>query len=130
MKDNTLKVKKVRFYATKFNKTNVIYSGECNDSNILTEVIKIEKFQGFSKVFNVDYYLRVKDRGTWKESTPVTGLFKCNKSLWFSGDYIKGLIKTSILFMLKPDMSELLIHEFQSGVYLSKNEIENYLKSI
>lgn len=130
MKDNTLTVNKVRFNSTKFNKTSVIYSGQIKESNILTETIRIEKFQGFSKAFNLPYYLRIRDKKTWKDSTQLTGLFKTNQPLWFYGDYRTGVKRTTLLFLLKPDMSEILIHEFEQGVSLSKNQIEDYLKSI
>lgn len=130
MKNNTLTVNKVRYNATKINKTNVIYSGECTSSNILTEVIKIEKFQGYSKAFNLPYYLRIKDEKTWKDSTQVTGLFKSNQPLWFSGDYRTGELRTTLLFLLKPGMSEIIIYEFAQGIYLSRTQIEDYLKTI
>lgn len=130
MKNNTLTINKVRYNATKFNKTNVIYSGECTGSNILTEVIKIEKFQGYSKAFNLSYYLRLRDQKTWKDSTQLTGLFKSNKPLWFYGDYRQGELRTTLLFLLKPNMDEILIHEFDQGTHLSKTQVEDYLKTI
>ena len=128
MKKDSLKVKKVNYKAVKFNKTNVIYSGIVESSNILTEEIKLEQYQGFSKAFNVSFYLVVKNKPKWKDSKKVTGLFKLIDSFFFYGDYKNNNSKTTLLFRMSPEMKEVIIYEFPEGVYLSKRQLKDFLR--
>ena len=56
--------------------------------NLLTDVLRIEKFQGKSNALNIKDYLRLRNTSNWSNCEQVTGLKKTSKPQVFFGDRI------------------------------------------
>ena len=121
------------FSAIKFNKQDTIY--QCTDqkekiSFPLTELIKIEKFQGYSKASNCTHYLRIRNESSWKKSNQITGLWRsCRKSFLFGG-YRKEKVKTLIIFRFNENGERLKIYLAPFGYYPSRNSIETLINGL
>jgi hypothetical protein len=90
---NTPKI--YRFSPIKFNKHDTIYQGFDDNpkDSFITELVKIEKFQGYSKAYNLGLYFRIKNASSWAKSLQVTGLWKTTRNGAFYGDFRDGTTK-------------------------------------
>lgn len=112
---------------TKVNKRDTIYSINSLSfkPTLLTPLVKIEDFQGFSKANNFLLYFRIKDRNNWKDSTAVTGLFKTSYQGIYYGNYLSGQkCRTLLIFILDPEGESLKILEYPKGYYPRQVTIE------
>ena len=116
-----------KFRVLKTNKHDKIYEGfETNiKSSFITDLVKIEKFQGYSNAHNLDLYFRVRDKSSWSKSTKVTGLWKLNRRNFFYGDRKTIYGRTLIVFKIEDEIDELTIYVFQQGYYPSRTTIES-----
>jgi hypothetical protein len=105
--------------------------GEVPQLSWLTARVKIEKFQGFSKAYNIDEYFRLRGATSWKSGEQVTGLWKSETKNAYYGDRKTKEGKTLILFFRSPDLESLTVHIFPTGYNPSKkviNQLINELK--
>lgn len=94
-----------------------------NGSKKLTDIVRIEKFRGYSASKRNDDYFRIKDNPLWKDCTMLTGLRKTLITNVFYGDSIKKG-KSLILFQLSDDRTTLIV-DFFEGFYPTKPALRN-----
>jgi len=97
------------------------------NKNLLTDILRIEKFQGKSNASNINDYLRLRNFSNWSKSEQVTGLRPTTKEGLFYGDWRKHnesntLKKTLLLFQLSKDRKTLFIDVYR-GFYPNHNGI-------
>jgi hypothetical protein len=126
------KIKCYRFNPIKFNKHDTIYQGiEMNPKDsFITELVKIEKFQGYSNAYNLGLYFRIKDQSSWAKSKKITGLWKTTRLGAFFGDFRDNTNKTLLLFKLDPQSHELTVYEYPRGYYPNRNLIDNLIAAL
>ena len=97
------------------------------NKNLLTDILRIEKFQGKSNASNINDYLRLRNCSNWSKSQQVTGLRPTDKEGLFYGDWRKldksdTLQKTLLLFQFSTDRKTLFIDVFR-GFYPNRNVV-------
>jgi len=97
------------------------------NKNLLTDILRIEKFQGKSNASNINDYLRLRNCSNWSKSEQVTGLRPTTKEGLFYGDWRKPnesdtLKKTLLLFLFSKDRKTLIIDVYR-GFYPHHNGI-------
>lgn len=129
---NTNTPKVYRFNPIKFNKHDTIYQGfEDNPKDsFITELVKIEKFQGYSKAYNLGLYFRIKDATSWAKSKQITGLWKTTQKDAFYGDFREGAIKTLLIFKIDHQSHELTVYEYPKGYNPHRNVIDALINQI
>jgi hypothetical protein len=129
---NTSTPTKFRFYPIKFNKHDTIYQaieGNPKDS-FITEQVKIEKFQGYSKAHNIELYFRIKNATSWAKSKQITGLWKTTQKGTFYGDFKEGTIKTLLIFKIDQESQELTVYVYPKGFNPYRNTIDLLINGI
>ena len=116
----------------KINKQDTIYlrNDDCQTSNLFTEFVKIEKYQGYSNAFNLGLYLRLKDQSSWAKSKQLTGLWKTSFKNVYRGDYVSNRIKTLLLFRIDEVNDNFKVYVFPFGYYPSSKTIESLSSEI
>jgi len=96
------------------------------NKNLLTDILRIEKFQGNSNASNINDYLRLRNCSNWSKSELVTGLRPTTKENLFYGDWRKlensNPIKTLLIFSFSKDKQTLIIDVYR-GFYPNHNGI-------
>lgn len=130
--NTTDKPKIYQFNPIKFNKHDTIYQGiEGNPKeSFITELVKIEKFQGFSNAYNVEHYFRIKDQSSWSKSRQITGLWKTTRKGTFYGDFKESACKTLLTFIIDPESHKLRVYEFPKGYYPNRDAIDKIISSL
>jgi hypothetical protein len=128
--DNAPKI--YRFSPIKFNKHDTIYQANTDNPNdsFITELVKIEKFQGYSNAYNLGLYFRIRDASSWAKSKQVTGLFKTTRKGAFYGDFKEGKIKTLLIFKIDPESHELTVYVYPKGYAPHRNVIDILINQI
>jgi len=113
------------YRAVKINKCDIQYqiTSVLPDRSCLTERIKLEKFQGFSKAHNLWEYLRLRGATSWKSGEQVTGLFKTPDRNIFYGDRKTTKGKSLILIFKSSDLETVTIYTYPEGYYPSQKKI-------
>lgn len=98
-----------------------------NGTLLLTELLRIEKFQGKSSTTRVDDYLRLRtDSKSWTRSQLITGLRPTAIKNLFSGDCKpigkNSTVKTLLMFLFSNDRKTLTIDVYR-GFYPNHNGI-------
>lgn len=121
-----------RFQKTKVNKHSTIYSmvGNPTKTTFLTPVVRIEKFQGYSKAYNLAEYFRIKDQSNWKNSQLITGLWKTSTKGWYYGDKRDGNIRTLLLFDFRAENDQFRLSVFPTGYCPSPARIEAIISAL
>lgn len=121
-----------RFKVIKLNKQDTIYTGfESNPSeSFITELVKIERFQGYSNAYNLGLYFRIRNNSNWSKCKQVTGLFKTMRMNVFYGDHKSNGLKTLLLFKIDDIKEELTVFEYPDGYYPSRTIIDELVKEI
>lgn len=129
---NTTAPTKYRFYPIKFNKHDTIYQAieENPKDSFLTEQVKVEKFQGYSKAYNIDLYFRIKDAKSWAKSKQITGFWKTMRKGAFYGDFKEGAMKTLLMFKIDDESQELTVWEYSRGYYPHRATIDLLINQI
>lgn len=102
--------------------------------NLLTDILRIEQFQGKSSTTRVDDYLRLRtDLKSWTRSQLITGLRPTAVDGLFSGDCKpidrNTTAKTLLMFQFSKDRKTLIIDVFR-GFYPNHNGIlQNIIKT-
>jgi len=107
--------KQYQLTATKFNKHSIDFQCETEMPEFNANVVKIEKFQGFSKATGCKYYFRVKNQSSWANSKQITGLWRTPRPGVYSGDIKSHSGKTLILFKIHNDWQNLTLYLFPNG---------------
>jgi hypothetical protein len=89
--------------------------------NLLTPILRIEKFQGKSNASNITHYLRLRTTTNWSKSQMITGLRPTAKERLFYGDWLKPHEsdtpkRTLLLFTFSNDKETLFIDVYR-GFY-------------
>lgn len=128
--DNAPKV--YRFNPIKFNKHDTIYQAQPNNptDSFITELVKIEKFQGYSNAYNLGLYFRIRDASSWTKSKQITGLFKTPTKGAFYGNIKEGATVSLLLFKISHLSDELTVYEYPKGYNPHRNIIDSLIATI
>lgn len=102
--------------------------------NLLTDILRIEKFQGKSNASNISDYLRLRNTSNWSKCEQITGLRPTSKTHLFYGDWRKvdqtnTLKKTLLLFKFSTDRTTLFLDVYR-GFYPNHNGVlENIINT-
>jgi hypothetical protein len=102
--------------------------------NLLTDLLRIEQFQGKSLTTRVDEYLRLRtDPKSWTRSKLITGLRPTlNKSL-FSGDSKpidkNTTVKTLLMFLFSTDRQTLFIDVYRGFYPIHNGILQNIINT-
>jgi hypothetical protein len=121
-----------RFKVAKQNKQDTIYIGlETNpNESFITELVKIERFQGYSNAYNLGRYFRIRNASNWAKCKQITGLFKTDRPNVFYGDYKENNIKSLLLFRIDEITENLTVYEYPKGFYPGRSFIDELVKEI
>ena len=91
------------------------------NKNLLTDILRIEKFQGKSNASNINDYLRLRNTTNWSKCEQVTGLRPTIKDDLFYGDWRnldnpKLPTKTLLMFSFSKD-KQILFLDVYRGFY-------------
>jgi hypothetical protein len=97
------------------------------NQNLLTEILRIEKFKGKSNATNINEYLRLRTTTNWQKCQMITGLRLTNRTGLFYGDWLKSNeldnpTKTLLIFVFSKDRKSLIIDVYR-GFYPNHKEI-------
>jgi hypothetical protein len=94
------------------------------NKNLLTDILRIEKFQGKSNALNINDYLRLRNTTNWSKCEQVTGLKQTKiKDLFYGDRRNKETSKrTLLLFLFSNDRQTLFIDVYR-GFYPNHNGI-------
>jgi len=98
-------------------------------NEILTELLRIEKDQGFSKAKDVAYWLRIRNQSNWSKCETPTGFKKTDKPNVFYGDIKTDRGKTLVIFKFQDDES-LKIFNYQNGFYPKKTQLKKIINKL
>ena len=132
--NNIIQLAKVHDYnALKYNKHDTIFKVQTPGlltGSVLTDQVKIEVFQGYSKAYNLGYYFRIKNQSSWAKSKQVTGLFKSHKRGVYYGNNKEGNLRTLLIFRLQNENENLTIYEFPNGYNPTRSVIDLLIDEI
>lgn len=119
------------FKTIKVNKHSTIFERitDVKDS-FITDFVKVEKFQGFSKAYNLGEYFRIKNQSSWAKSKQVTGLWKSSRLNYFYGDNRTPTGKTLLIFYKDDRKDFITVYEFVESYYPSKVIIERIINNL
>jgi hypothetical protein len=97
------------------------------NKNLLTDILRIEKFQSKSNASNINDYLRIRNCSNWSKCEQITGLRPTTKEGLFYGDWRKPNEsdtpkKTLLIFLFSTDRKTLFIDVYR-GFYPNHNGI-------
>jgi hypothetical protein len=94
------------------------------NKNLLTDILRIEKFQGKSNALNINDYLRLRNTNNWNKCEQVTGLKQTkNKDLFYGDRRNKETSKRTLLLFLFSNYRQTLIIDVYRGFYPNHNGI-------
>ena len=121
-----------KFEVVKYNKHDTIYQlcfGQPTNE-LITQTVKIEKFQGYSKAYNLGLYFRVKNATSWAKSKQITGLFKTMRfNIYYGNEKIKDS-RTLLIFKIDPEKQMMWVYEYPKGYYPSRKVIDSLINQI
>ena len=90
-------------------------------NNLLTDILRIEKFRGKSNALNITEYLRIRNSTSWSKCLMVTGLRPATKIDLFYGDWLKtnvlgNTLKHLLIFRFSKNRQYLFIDIYR-GFY-------------
>jgi hypothetical protein len=121
-----------KFEVVKYNKHDTIYQlcfGQPTNE-LITQSVKNEKFQGFSKAYNLGLYFRVKNASSWGKSKQITGLWKTTRLNHFYGDQTNDKGKTLLMFKVDPESQTMCVYEYPKGYYPSRKTIDSLINQL
>jgi hypothetical protein len=124
------------YKVTKELKSYTIYELSTFESNVnlLTNILRIEQFQGKSLTTRVDDYLRLRtDPKSWTRSRLITGLRPTSNKCLFSGDS-KPIgkdtnVKTLLIFLFSTDRQTLFIDVYRGFYPLNPALLQNIIST-
>lgn len=103
------------FVLTHSVKTYKVYSLSkemTKSKNLLTDLLRIEDFRGFSNAKGIDKYLRLRTTSNWATSEKVTGLKSTVRQNVFFGDRVFNGKRSLLIFVFKDN--QLMIDVYRS----------------
>lgn len=102
--------------------------------NLLTDILRIEQFQGKSQTTRVDDYLRLRtDLKSWTRSKLITGLRPTSNKSLFSGDSKSigkdTIAKTLLMFLFSTDKQTLFIDVYRGFYPLHNGILQNIIST-
>ena len=102
--------------------------------NLLTDLLRIEQFQGKSLTTRVDDYLRLRtDPKSWTRSQLITGLRPTSNKSLFSGDSKpidkNTTVKTLLMFLFSTDKQMLFIDVYRGFYPLHNGILQNIINT-
>jgi hypothetical protein len=102
--------------------------------NLLTDILRIEQFQGKSQTTRVDDYLRLRtDPKSWTRSKLITGLRPTSNKCLFSGDSKPigkdATVKTLLIFLFSTDRQTLFIDVYRGFYPLNPALLQNVINT-
>lgn len=103
-------------------------------TNLLTELLRIEQFNGKSNASNIKNYLRLRTRSNWNNSELVTGLRPTQKESLFYGDWLKlnennAPKKSLLIFKFSNDTKTLFIDVYRGFYPNHKGILQNIINT-
>ena len=92
------------------------------NTNLLTDVIRIEEFRGKSNAANIEHYLRLRNTSNWNKCEMVTGLRPTKIKGLFYGDR-RTMSKKHLLIFITPNDPNTFIIDVYRGFYPNHNGI-------
>jgi hypothetical protein len=104
------------FRVQKTVKTYAVYSLDKieNGTSLLTPVVRIEDFRGYSNATDIKHYFRLRTTSNWQMCEKVTGLRPTPRPGVYYGNWKKGTTKSLILFQLSADRQRLFVDVFNA----------------
>lgn len=104
------------------------------NTNLLTEILRIEKFQGKSNATNINDYLRLRTSTNWQKCQMITGLRLTNREGLFYGDWLKSNeldtpTKTLLIFVFSKDRKSLIIDVYRGFYPNHKGILQNIINT-
>lgn len=104
------------------------------NAKLLTNILRIEQFQGKSQTTRVDDYLRLRtDTKSWTRSRLITGLRPTSNKLLFSGDRKpignETNVKTLLMFLFSTDRKTLFIDVYRGFYPLNPVLLQNIINT-
>jgi hypothetical protein len=102
--------------------------------NLLTDILRIEQFQGKSQTTRVDDYLRLRtDPKSWTRSKLITGLRPTSNKSLFNGDS-KSIgkdttVKTLLMFLFSTDRQLLFIDVYRGFYPIHNGILQNIINT-
>jgi hypothetical protein len=101
---------------------------------LLTDILRIEKFQGKSQTTRVDDYLRLRtDPKSWTRSRLITGLRPTSSASLFSGDSKPigkdTTAKTLLMFLFSTDRQTLFIDVYREFYPNNNGILQNIINT-
>lgn len=95
--------------------------------NLLTDVVRIEKYNGKSKAYGIEKYLRLRTSTNWAKSEQVTGLRPTTIKNVFEGNRVVNGKKNLLIFILSDDYKRLRIDVYRSFYPLNKQILQSII---
>lgn len=100
--------------------------------NLLTNLLRIEQFQGKSNASNINNYLRIRNCSNWSKCEQITGLRPTIKEGLFYGDWRKlnelnVIKKTLLIFKFSKDRQTLFIDVYRGFYPLNPVLLQNII---
>lgn len=120
------------FKITKENKTSTIYHRQTTSvrHSFLTDIVRIEDYQGFGGGKDFNLYFRIKNQSSWVKSEAVTGLYPTGITSLYFGNRKKGSTKTLLAFKFDHEADLLTIFEYPHNYYPSRSMINHIVRGI
>lgn len=117
-------------------KSYTVYELSTSEGNakLLTDILRIEKFQGKSNASNINDYLRIRNCSNWSKCEQITGLRPTIKEGLFYGDWRKpnesdALKKTLLLFLFSTDRKTLFIDVYRGFYPINPALLQNIINT-
>ncbi|MFY7665314.1 hypothetical protein [Flavobacterium sp.] len=105
-----------------------------DNKNLLTDVLRIEKFQGKSNATNIKDYLRLRTATNWQKCQMITGLRPTQRRVLFYGDRKKvnesnemDELKELLIFVFSENREILIIDVYRGFYPYNKGILQNIL---
>jgi hypothetical protein len=105
------------------------------ETNLLTDLIRIEKFQGCSDATGIEDYLRIRDTTNWATSSKITGLRPSKREGFYYGDCHKPELincknRTLIIVYCSKCRKNVITYVFRDFYPINKGLLKNIIKRL
>ena len=91
---------------------------------ILTDTLRIEKYNGYSKATGINFYLRLRTDSNWQRCQKVTGLRPTGRKLLFEGNLLDNGKKSLLLFDFNKETGGLIIDVYKDFYPYHKGQLK------
>lgn len=97
--------------------------------NLLTEILRIEVFNGKSNAYGIEKYLRLRTTSNWATSEKVTGLRPTAIKNIFEGNRVVNGKRNLLIFVFSDDYKTLRIDVYRSFYPNTPKILQSILKT-